>query len=118
MKKADPEKLYTLGYTYYERGDYPRAIAFFTELATQEPLDERSWRALASARQMAGQYQEAIYAWGFSAMLGSDDPAPHFHAAECLLSMGQKEDALKALDAADKRCSGESEFKQRIAALR
>lgn len=117
--KQNSELLYSISYAHYEQGNYPKAISLFSQLVTEDPSEERFWRGLASARQMAGLYEEATYAWGFAAVLANNDPLPHFHAAECLITVGKNGDAKRALEMADERCGSDSEqLKQRIATLR
>ena len=73
------------------------SILKFTDLALQHPLDKSYWYELATSHQKKGNYRNAVIAWAFVSLLSSEDPMPHFHAAECLLAQGEKEDALKAL---------------------
>lgn len=116
-----PEKIgefYTCAFGLYERGDYRSAAQLFTQLILTDPFVEDYWRGLASAKQMAREYEAALHAWSLCALLKEEDPLPHFHAAECLLSLEEKEDALKALDAALDRCSDNESLKEKIALLK
>lgn len=97
----EQEILYAAGFGHYEAGSYGQAIELFTQLALTEPLEEKYWRGFASAHQMALQYPEALKAWSLVALMADNDPLPHFHAAECLLSMDDKAEGLKALNAAE-----------------
>ncbi len=97
----DDENLCATAYHLYERGDYPIAAQFFTKLVLANPFDEKYWRGLASSRQMQGEYLASVYAWSMVALIEHKDPMPHYHAAECLLSLNEKTDALKALTAAE-----------------
>lgn len=98
---------YASAYGLYEQGDYRRSAKLFTQLVLSDPFSEDYWQGLASAKQMAREYLAAVHAWGLLALLKEADPIPHFHAAECLLSLGEKEEALKALDAALELCREE-----------
>lgn len=92
-------EVYATAFGLYEKGDYRGACQLFTQLILTDPYSEYYWRGLASSKQMAREYLAAVHAWGMVALLKENDPLPHFHAAECFLSMDEKEEALKALDA-------------------
>ncbi len=91
---------YATAFGLYEKGDYRGAAQLFTQLVLTDPYSEHYWRGLASSKQMAQDYLAAVHAWAMLALLKEKDPLPHFHAAECFLSLDEKEEALKALDAA------------------
>ena len=91
------EILYRAAYGMYEVGDYEKGAELFTKLCLNDPFDIRFWKGLASCRQMLKECKAALHAWGVVALLGNHPPAAHFHAAECYLSMGDVEEAKKAL---------------------
>ena len=97
----EQEALYAMGYQCYENGIYTTASQFFTKLILCNPFEEKYWRGLASSQQMLTAYLDALHAWSQCALLAVEDPLPHFHAAECLFSLNEKQDALKALSAAE-----------------
>lgn len=97
----ESSEIYAMGYSSYTSGNFEQAAALFTSLVLANPHEERSWRGLASSKQMQGSYQAALRAWALVALLAESDPLPHFHAAECLTSLQEKEDALKALNIAE-----------------
>ncbi len=103
-------KLYSTAFGLYERGDWTAASELFTQLVLTDPFCQDYWRALAGSKQMAKDYLGAVHAWGLVALLKEEDPLPHFHAAECFLSMNEKQEAIKALDAALQFCKEESLF--------
>ncbi len=100
-------QFYAIAFGLYEKGDYRGAAQLFTQLVLTDPFSEHYWQGLASSRQMAREYLAAVHAWSLVALLKEKDPLPHFHAAECLLSLDDKEEALKALDAALEFCRNE-----------
>lgn len=100
-------EFYAIAYGLYEKGDFRGAAALFTQLVLTDPFSEHYWQGLASSKQMAKEYLAAVYAWSLVALLREGDPEPHFHAAECFLSLEEKEEALKALNAALKFCKDE-----------
>ncbi len=105
LPQAQQEILYGTSRGLYEAGNYAEASDFFTQLILSEPFHELYWRGLAGARQMEKKYPEALHAWALVALLADRDPLPHFHAAECFLSLNDKPQALKALDCAQERLS-------------
>lgn len=112
------EEFYGIAFGLYERGDYRGAAQLFTQLILTDPFTQEYWRGLASAKQMAREYQAAVHAWSLVALLKEEDPLPHFHAAECLLSLDEKEEALKALDAACLLAPGDEPLCEKIHLLK
>lgn len=92
--------LYATAFGFYESGDYRSAAQLFAQLVLTDPYSVHYWSGLASSKQMAQDYLAAVHAWGIVSLLKENDPISHFHAAECFLSLDEKEDALKALNAA------------------
>jgi type III secretion system low calcium response chaperone LcrH/SycD len=116
MPQEEQEMLYSSGYGLYEAGNYEEATHLFTRLVLADPFMETYWRGLASCHQMTRNYEKALYAWALSSLLQEQDPWPHFHAAECLLSLNEKEEALKALNAAAERLKKEDRDHQSLKA--
>lgn len=108
MGDMDRKKLYSTAYACYDEGLFVEASDIFTQLTLIDPQQEAYWFGLAASRQMEKKYKPALYAWGFAALLSKDDPLPHFHAAECLVSLNQKEEAKIALSAALECCCSEA----------
>ena len=108
--QEEEEALYASAYALYEGGKYKEATEIFTQLVLSSPFSERSWRGLAAAQQQGEQFEAALHAWALVALLESEDPLPHFHAAECLFYLQQREEMLKALGEAEKRLSEKSSF--------
>jgi type III secretion system low calcium response chaperone LcrH/SycD len=120
MNLADKESsLYATAYGLYSQGDYQGAEELFLQLVLLNAFEEKHWRGLASSHQMQRKYQDAAYAWSLVALLCDSDPYPHFHAAECLLSLKEKEDGLKALLCAEERLSeAQQDLRDKIEVLR
>lgn len=95
------ENCYASAFGLYDIGNYEEAAGLFTFLALQDPFDARFWKGLASSRQMNREYQAALPAWANYCLLSREDPMGHFHAGECFLSMGEKNQALKAFQLAE-----------------
>lgn len=110
--------LYQASYTFYQAGNYARAADLFLQLAREAPFEKEYWKGLASCQQMQGKYDDALHAWSLAALLCEEDPMPHFHAAECLLSQNNKEEALKALFLAEKKTGLSGQIRSKITLLK
>jgi type III secretion system low calcium response chaperone LcrH/SycD len=111
-------QFYATAFGLYEKGDYRGAALLFTQLVLTDPYSEYYWQGLASAKQMAREYMSAVHAWSMVALLKEGDPLPHFHAAECFLTLEEKVDALKALDAALDLCQNNECLREKINLLK
>jgi type III secretion system low calcium response chaperone LcrH/SycD len=111
-------QFYATTFGLYEKGDYRGAAQLFTQLVLTDPFSLHYWQGLASSKQMGKEYQAAVHAWSLVALLKENDPLPHFHAAECFLSLDEKEDALKALDAALDLCCENERLREKINLLK
>ena len=115
----EQENLYASGFSSYTSGNFAQASTLFSSLVLANPYEERYWRGLASAKQMEEQYEEALRAWAMVALIVDNDPMPHFHAAECLTSLHDGEEALKALNMAEGLLKDDaSELKDKIQLLK
>lgn len=114
----DCNTLYSTAYAYYESGLFAEAGDIFTKLTLNDPQEEAYWRGLAASRQMEQKYKSALYAWGLVSILSKDDPMPHLHAAECMLSLNQREEAQAALNAAASLAQGDFELRTQIEVLK
>lgn len=121
LTEKEYQTVYASASSLYEQGSYEEASQLFTQLALNAPFCEAYWRGLAACRQMQGSYEASLHAWALTALLQEHDPLPHFHAAECYLSLNDKEEGLKALDAAKSLLNTSAEHQElgeKIAILR
>lgn len=95
--------LYSLAVNLYERCEYEESQTIFQRLVLSRPLEKKFWMGLGSSFQMSENYEEALNAWSMASLIDDEDPAPHLHAAECLFSMTQQDQALLALEEARNR---------------
>jgi secretion system chaperone SscA len=117
--QKEQDGLYASGYSSYTSGNFGQASKLFSSLVLANPYDERYWRGLASSKQMEGQYEEAARAWAMVSLLVDKDPMPHFHAAECLTSLHDSEQALKALNMSESLLNADSqELRSKIQLLK
>lgn len=117
---AEQQKsIYLAGFEQYASGSYAEASSLFSSLVLASPHEGKFWRALASSKQMEAKYEEALRAWALVSLQDDLDPVPHFHAAECLTAMEQREEALKALEMATRLLDNDrSEIGHQIARLK
>ena len=93
--------LYQEAYDAYYQEDYKRAVECFSKLVVLEPFFARSWRGFAASLQQEKRYEEALKGWAMLTLIDSSAES-HLYAAECLIALGQKQEALKALTVAEK----------------
>ena len=103
LNEEEVKKFYSYGFAQYGSGNWAEAADVFRVLCTRRPLESRFWFALGATLQEAGSYLEALHSWAMAALLEKEDPYPHFHAAECCISLNMGEDASKALTEAELR---------------
>jgi type III secretion system low calcium response chaperone LcrH/SycD len=92
---------YGLAGSLYNSGNFKDAETMFKALAVYDHREVRFWMGLAGCRQMNGDLDGAIEAYGmatFSENLAS--PGPSVHAGLCYLKKGEKENARALFDAA------------------
>lgn len=98
FSQEDFNTLYTVAYGLYESGDYMPAKDIFHQLVLAKPLQSEYWFCMGSCLQMDKAYSEALSAWAMCALLDGHNPLPHYHAAECYLSLGEILEGKKALN--------------------
>lgn len=121
IKRLNPkeaETVYASAYGLYEASQYAQAAELFLHLVFSNSFEQKYWRGLAASKQMEGKYVDALHAWALVALLVETDPEPHFYAAECLVSLGNKEEAAKALSAAEERAGNDLELHDKLATLK
>ncbi len=111
------QELYQLGYNLYLSEEYAKSEPIFQRITIARPMVASYWQGYASSLQMQGKYQEALVPWSMCALVDPTRPLPHYHAAECLFSLGDATDGRQALIAAENR-DKEKVFEKKIASLR
>ena len=111
----DLSLLYTLAYTLYQAEDFDQAKEVFKQLASSKPFEKKYWFGLGGCYQMKKSYTEALKAWAMAALIDGKDPTPHYHAAECYLSLKEYPEGKKAMRAATSRLTDEDcELRQKV----
>lgn len=118
LTREEKEIAYSLAFENYGKKEFRKAKKLFTTLIFSDPYNGSYWKGLAATLQMKEMYAEAAQAWAMVALLNERDPLPHFHAAECLLAVGEKNEAKLALKCAMKRLTTKDKaLKQHIKKL-
>ena len=94
------ESMYALGFAQFQAGRYEEAERIFAFVCMMEHREAKYWTALGAARFSLGGYEAAILAYASASAADPDDPVPPLRAADCLMKLGQGEQAVKALEAA------------------
>jgi type III secretion system low calcium response chaperone LcrH/SycD len=118
LKEEDIEPFYSYAFAQYQSGGFERAAEVFHVLCVRKPLDMRFWFGLAATLQEGQNYEKALYAWAMTALLDQKNPYPHFHAAECSLSLNNIGDAKLALKETENRIGGNHPLQDRIPLLK
>lgn len=118
MTEVDLEPFYAYAYAQYGGGNLTEAADLFRLLCTRRPLEARFWFGLGATLQETGSYGDALHAWAMAALLRGEDPYPHFHAAECYLSLNERTEAIKALAEAAIRAQNEHPLSGKISVLK
>lgn len=118
ISEKDVEAFYVLAYSHYNSGHWTEAADIFRLLCTRRPLESRFWFGLGAALQEGASFFDALHAWAMAALLKKEDPYPHFHAAECCFSLGQYEDAVKALEEALSKIETNHPLAEKISLLK
>jgi type III secretion system low calcium response chaperone LcrH/SycD len=110
VSEADLEAMYILGWRLYQLGKYKEAAASLRKLVTMAPYERRYLQALGNSLQMMGSHAEAVGFYHMLLVLDAEDPMPTFYMAQCLLHMGQSQDAADVLEATIDNASNKPEF--------
>lgn len=83
------ESLYSIGYRYYNGGNYKGAIKVFTGLLMMNSSDPRFSMGLAACLQKLKKYEDALEAYYITAMLDPLNPLPIFYMYHCYLLLDE-----------------------------
>ena len=116
------EAVYSLGFGYYNTGKFDDAQKLFEFLVLFDHLNAKYWFALGAVQQAKKMFDKAVSSYGYSSFLDLENPKPQFHAAECLLAMGDKGNAASAIMALEQYCPKNTdlgrEYRAKAAELR
>lgn len=117
------EAFYYMGHGLFKQGNYPAARKVFKMLCMLDPVEGRYYHALASTQHQQKDYLAAIKSYMTSyAYSAVEDPAIHFHCADCYIKMDDSLSAIISLGSCVSSCDDRSEkhrlMKMRAASLR
>ncbi len=99
VSKEQIEGLYALAYNLYASGNYKDAGTVFQALCLYSHKDYRFWMGLAGCRQAQGDLKGAVDAYSMAGTVELlEDPVPFLYAARCYIRMGDKENAIGAIN--------------------
>ena len=93
------DAVYLLAHNAYQQRKYEDARRLFHFLAENDHTESRYWMGLAACLQLIGDHQQAVAAYGMTALLDATNPEPPLRACECYLALRDLAAARKALDA-------------------
>lgn len=97
--EQDYEALYALGHNLYAQARYFDAMKAFGYLVMHNHLERRFLNAFAASLQMCKSYDEALKYYQMALMMDMSEPAPAFHACECMVALGRVQQAREGLGA-------------------
>lgn len=118
LTEEQKEAVYAQGFHAFSQQLYEEASHIFAALVVVAPLVGKYWKGFAASFQTRGLYAQALRGWGMLVLLEEEEAESHFRAAECLFLMGQKEEALKALNLAQEKAGSYKELEEKIDLLR
>ena len=122
VSNAELEAVYSLAFGYYRTAKYDEAAKLFQFLVLFDHLNAKFWFGLGAVQQALKDYTNAVASYGYCSFLNLENPKPQFHAAECLLAMGDKGNAASAIMALEQYCPKNTdlgrEYRAKAAELR
>ncbi len=94
----------------FQSGKIEQAAKVFQLLSMLDHYQARFFIGLGAARQELGEYQQAIDAYRYAALVNVNDPRPPFHSAECHLKLKQLTEAESGFYCAKEMSAGKSEY--------
>ena len=105
IKAQKTEDLYSLGYMYYERGNFKEAIIFFVIISRYCQLEKRSWMGLAATFEQARIYEKSISSYREVVLLNPKNSQTYFYISLCYQLLGNKTEAEKFSEKAFQKIS-------------
>lgn len=94
------EAVYSVAYNLFQNGKLDDAEKVFRFLCFFDHLSQKYWLGLGACRKALKNFAGAIDCFGLAGMLDLKDPRPAVQAAECHIQLGNRDEALSALNAA------------------
>lgn len=110
LESRELEAVYALGYALYNQGRWSDALQVFGSLVRHDHLDRRYQIAAANCLKMQRRFDMALRAYGVAHLLDVTDPHVVLQMGECLIALGNKEDAQAMLDGVGQLASGQPQY--------
>jgi tetratricopeptide (TPR) repeat protein len=94
------EGVYAIACGLCDEGNFNFAAPIALHLSTFQPTNARFSFLAATCLQRLGLFANAAQLYGFTLINGGDDAATLYRLGECLLALGDNENAAQALEAA------------------
>lgn len=91
------ECLYAYAYTLYQKNNFTESADTFRWLTLLNPFRLKYWMGLGSTLQCLKLFEKALHCYAVASLLDTESKAPHRHAYECYMALGNREEANKAL---------------------
>jgi type III secretion system low calcium response chaperone LcrH/SycD len=100
ITRDELDAVYALAYTEYGQHHFEKAEKLFLFLCLYDHRQEKHWMGLGACRQQLGKFKTAAQAYLLAGVLGPSDPTPPLQLAECLLALGDLDEAERVLKVA------------------
>lgn len=100
LSRADLEVLYAYGFGYLTNRTPQKAEEIFSYLCMIDPLEAKNHYCLGVAHQMQQQWQQAIDDFSRFCALDATNPEGYLRIGECLVAMGERNEAREIYDVA------------------
>lgn len=97
MTDTDMEVMFLAASRYFHQQRYQEASDAFLFLTFLNPYVAKTWLALGEALKMCTEYARAVEAYTMASLNDCEDPRAYFHAAACLLQIGELQKAQDRL---------------------
>lgn len=116
LTDAQMEAIYAVGYANFQSGKFSEAEKIFKALLILDHLEKKYWFAFGGVREAQRDFKSALQAYQTCAFLDLDNPKPQYHCAVCHLALGDRQNALYALDALNDYAPKDTELGKRYLA--
>jgi type III secretion system low calcium response chaperone LcrH/SycD len=120
LSNEDAQAIYALAYQSVAQARFDEAYRYFSLLTLYKPTDVAYLGGLALTYKMLKRYQAALSVYSFMAAIDAPEPQHSLSIAECLLLMGEYDEARITLDRVARYCqshAGHAKAGNRAAAL-
>jgi type III secretion system low calcium response chaperone LcrH/SycD len=103
------ECFYQCGIRAYEHKNYQEASDVFYVLSSIDYRRHNVWMALGLVEKQLGNPESALSAFIMASVTNMEEPIAFMHAAECYITLGEREEAEKSIQSASDLIQGKSD---------